>query len=129
MARGRLPVPEKPVPEISMSVCPCDTSVCRIRTPWTAAGKQRYTLHWHPIAQRLQFKTLTMTYKAIHNMSPPYICDLVSRYLPTRNLRSYQDLLLYSPLISSSHNRIQDFSRASPYSGTLYPNTSDSRLP
>ncbi|CAJ0941912.1 unnamed protein product [Ranitomeya imitator] len=55
-----------------------------------------------------------MTYKAIHNLSPPYICDLVSRYLPTRNLRSSQDLLLYSPLISSSHNRIQDFSRASP---------------
>ncbi|CAJ0944668.1 unnamed protein product [Ranitomeya imitator] len=36
------------------------------------------------------------------------------RYLPTRDLRSSQDLLLYSPLISSSHNRIQDFSRASP---------------
>ncbi|CAJ0917976.1 unnamed protein product, partial [Ranitomeya imitator] len=36
--------------------------------------------------QRLQYKTLTMTYKAIHNLSPPYICDLVSRYLPTRNL-------------------------------------------
>ncbi|CAJ0956947.1 unnamed protein product [Ranitomeya imitator] len=55
-----------------------------------------------------------MMYKAIHNLSPPYICDLVSRYLPTRNLRSSQDFLLYSPLISSSHNRIQDFSRVSP---------------
>ncbi|CAJ0963141.1 unnamed protein product, partial [Ranitomeya imitator] len=55
-----------------------------------------------------------MTYKAIHNLSPPYICDLVSRYFPARNLRSSQDLLLYSPPISSSHNRIQDFSRASP---------------
>ncbi|CAJ0933446.1 unnamed protein product [Ranitomeya imitator] len=58
-------------------------------------------LHWLSIAQRLQFKTLTMTCKAIHNLSPPYICDMVSRYLPTRNLRSSQDLLLYSPLISS----------------------------
>ncbi|CAJ0941799.1 unnamed protein product [Ranitomeya imitator] len=63
---------------------------------------------------RLQYKSLTMTYKAIHNLSPPYICDLVSRYFPTRNLRSLQDLLLYFPLNSSSHNRIQDFSRASP---------------
>ncbi|CAJ0962818.1 unnamed protein product [Ranitomeya imitator] len=71
-------------------------------------------LHWLPTAQRLQFKTLTMTYKAIHNLSPPYICDMVSRYLPTRNLRSSQDLFLYSPLISSSQNRIQDFSCASP---------------
>ncbi|XP_073438176.1 uncharacterized protein [Dendrobates tinctorius] len=71
-------------------------------------------LHWLPIAQRLQFKTLTMTYKAIHTLSPLYICDMVSRYLPACNLRSSQDLLLYSPLISSSQNRIQDFSRASP---------------
>ncbi|CAJ0964941.1 unnamed protein product [Ranitomeya imitator] len=72
-------------------------------------------LHWLPIAQRLQFKTLTMTYKDIHNLSPPPICDMVSRYLPSRNLRSSHDLLLYSSLISSSHNRIQDFSsRASP---------------
>ncbi|CAJ0927112.1 unnamed protein product [Ranitomeya imitator] len=66
------------------------------------------------VSHRLQYKTLTMTYKAIHNPSPPYICDLVSRYLPTRNLRSSKNLLLYSPLISSSHNRIQDFSRVSP---------------
>ncbi|CAJ0923594.1 unnamed protein product [Ranitomeya imitator] len=72
------------------------------------------SLHWLPITQRLQYKSLTMTYKAIHNLSPPYICDLVSRYFPARNLRSSQDLLLYSPIISSSHNRIQDFSRASP---------------
>ncbi|XP_073401081.1 LOW QUALITY PROTEIN: uncharacterized protein [Dendrobates tinctorius] len=72
------------------------------------------SIHWLPIAQRLQYKTLTMTYKAIHNLSPPYICDLVSRYFPARNLRSSQDLLLHSPLISSSHNCIQDFSRASP---------------
>ncbi|CAJ0932448.1 unnamed protein product [Ranitomeya imitator] len=55
-----------------------------------------------------------MTYKAIYNLSPPYICDLISRYSPARNLRFSQDLLLYSPTISSSHNRIQDFSRASP---------------
>ncbi|CAJ0917877.1 unnamed protein product [Ranitomeya imitator] len=66
------------------------------------------------MSRRLHYKTLTMTYKAIHNLCPPYICDLVSRYLRTRNLRSSQDLLLYSPLISSSHNRIQDFSRVSP---------------
>ncbi|CAJ0933131.1 unnamed protein product [Ranitomeya imitator] len=64
--------------------------------------------------ERLQYKTLTMTYKVIRNLGPPYICDLISRYLPARNLRSSQDLLLYSPLISSSHNHKQDFSRASP---------------
>ncbi|CAJ0949039.1 unnamed protein product [Ranitomeya imitator] len=73
-----------------------------------------YAKPWLPIVQRLQFKTLTMTYKGMHNLSPPYICDMVSRYIRTRNLRSSQDLLLCSPLISSSHIRIQDFSRASP---------------
>ncbi|CAJ0918399.1 unnamed protein product [Ranitomeya imitator] len=88
-------------------------------TVWVIGGGTTPMLSWLNIryvrvTRRLHYKTLTMTYKAIHNLSPPYICDLVSRYLPTRNLRSSQDLLLYSPLISSSHNRIQDFSRVSP---------------
>ncbi|CAI9624831.1 unnamed protein product, partial [Staurois parvus] len=72
------------------------------------------SLHWLPVAQQIKFKTLTMTYKAIHNTAPTYITDLISKYHPNRTLRSSQDLLLSSSLISSSHARLQDFSRASP---------------
>ncbi|CAJ0941773.1 unnamed protein product [Ranitomeya imitator] len=55
-------------------------------TVYSPASTLCQSLHWLSIAQRLQYKTLTMTYKAIHNLSPPYICDLVSQYLTTRNL-------------------------------------------
>ena len=72
------------------------------------------SLHWLLITQRIKFKILTTTYKAIHNSAPSYITNLVSKYHPNRPLRSSQDLLLSSSLVSSSHTRLQDFSRASP---------------
>ncbi|CAI9558911.1 unnamed protein product, partial [Staurois parvus] len=72
------------------------------------------SLHWLPIAQQIKFKTLTITYKAIYNSAPNYITDLVSKYHPNRTLCSSHDLLLSSFLVSSSHARLQDFSRASP---------------
>ncbi|XP_073503957.1 calcitonin gene-related peptide type 1 receptor isoform X1 [Phyllobates terribilis] len=85
------------------------------------------SLHWLPIAQRLQFKTLTMAYKAIHNLS---VSDLVSRYIPALSLRSSQDLLLYSTPLSPPLTITYKISPVlPPYSGTLYPNTLDSRRP
>ncbi|CAJ0962998.1 unnamed protein product, partial [Ranitomeya imitator] len=49
--------------------------------PLQCGGTNRSS--FHPRDMRLQYKTLTMAYKAIHNLSPPYICDLVSRLSPT----------------------------------------------
>lgn len=46
------------------------------------------SLHWLPINKRCQFKTLTMTYKALHMKAPSYICESLNWYRPTRNLRS-----------------------------------------
>ena len=54
-------------------------------------------LHWLPIQERIQFKCLCLTYKAIHGMAPEYICDMVSHYKPTRSLRSASNLLLEVP--------------------------------
>ena len=45
-------------------------------------------LHWLPIAKRIKFKILLLTFKALHEQSPIYIKDLVTRYFPTRSLRS-----------------------------------------
>ncbi|CAJ0953833.1 unnamed protein product [Ranitomeya imitator] len=81
---------------------------------YSSASPLCKSLHWLPFPQRIQFKLLILTYKAIHNLSPPYISELISRYLPSRDLRSSQDLLLSSTLIRSSSNRLQDFSRISP---------------
>ena len=45
-------------------------------------------LHWLPITKRCQFKIITMTYKASHHNSHPYICDMLDCYQPARTLRS-----------------------------------------
>ena len=37
-----------------------------------------YNLHWLPVFYRIYFKILILTFKAIHNMSPSYISNLVS---------------------------------------------------
>ena len=45
-------------------------------------------LHWLPIQCRVDFKILTLTYKAMHGESPTYISDLLEVYKPKRELRS-----------------------------------------
>ena len=45
-------------------------------------------LHWLPVQQRIQFKILTLTFKAIHNLAPEYIKNLLQVYKFGRNLRS-----------------------------------------
>ena len=44
-------------------------------------------LHWLPIRQRIKYKLLLLTWKALHWMAPPYIQDLLKECIPTRNLR------------------------------------------
>ena len=46
------------------------------------------TLHWLPVNQRIEFKILTHTYKALHGRSPLYIQNMLQIYAPTRDLRS-----------------------------------------
>ena len=36
----------------------------------------RNDLHWLPVEHRIQFKISVMTYKALHELAPPYICDM-----------------------------------------------------
>ena len=51
-------------------------------------------LHWLPVAQRIQYKILLLTYKALHDQCPVYLSDLVHRYIPDRVLRSSSQNLL-----------------------------------
>ena len=45
-------------------------------------------LHWLPVTKWIEFKILTMTYKALNGMAPSYICVLLQVHQPNRNLRS-----------------------------------------
>ena len=50
--------------------------------------------HWLPVSKRIKFKILLLTFKALHQQSPTYIQDLMTRYLPSRSLRSSSTLSL-----------------------------------
>ena len=51
-------------------------------------------LHWLPIVCRVDFKLLVLTYKAMHNGAPVYLCELVCPNQPTRTLRSANNNML-----------------------------------
>jgi len=50
-------------------------------------------LHWLPIHCRIDFKILTLTFKALNDKSPSYIKNLLKVYKPQRDLRSQSDHL------------------------------------
>ena len=45
-------------------------------------------LHWLPIEQRIIFKILLLTFKALNALAPEYLAELVTLYCPRKNLRS-----------------------------------------
>ena len=51
-------------------------------------------LHWLPVAQRVKFKILLLTFKAINDVAPIYLKELLSKYQPSRTLRSKSKSLL-----------------------------------
>ena len=61
-------------------------------------------LHWLPVEYRPQYKILMHTYKALNDMGPLYIKELLGVYRPTRSLRSASRSLLVVP-----HTRTQTY--------------------
>ena len=55
------------------------------------------TLHWLPIAQRIDFKIATLTHSILSTGCPSYLSSNLNRYIPTRQLRSADKLLLTVP--------------------------------
>ena len=47
-----------------------------------------FDLHWLPVSEQINFKILLLTFKALHQQSPTYIQDLITRYLLSRSLQS-----------------------------------------
>lgn len=53
-------------------------------------------LHWLPVKYRIQYKVLLYVYKAVHELAPEYIKDLVLMN-SGRSQRSFNCLLLFVP--------------------------------
>ena len=54
-------------------------------------------LHWLPISERVEHKVLSLTYQAYQGEGPEYLRDLLSKYVPERELRSSSKMLLKVP--------------------------------
>ena len=58
-----------------------------------------FSLHWLPVAYRIKFKILVLTFKAIYQLAPSYICNLVRLKEKCKyQLRSSEELLLQLPM-------------------------------
>src|SRR4029434_6075359 len=55
------------------------------------------SLHWLPVSFRGDLKILFLVYKSLHRHAPEYITDMLSRYTPSRSLRSSGTELLTVP--------------------------------
>ncbi len=60
------------------------------------------SLHWLPIKFRISYKIFLLAYKALNYLAPAYLTNLLSRYNPTRSLRSQNSGLLVVPRIAKS---------------------------
>ena len=90
-----------------------------------------YSLHWLPVKQRIHFKLLLITFKAIHGLAPKYISDLITINKGTRyKLRSNdQGLKLALPRVKTLTTLGPGLSVLLPqHYGTTSPNLSETVL-
>ena len=67
-------------------------------------------LHWLPVRQRIMFKLILFTWRALHGESPQYLSDMIVRYTPSRVLESMDTNLLVVPrtkMQTSAHSEIE----------------------
>ena len=71
-------------------------------------------LHWLPIRERIMFKILLITYKAIHGSAPAYISDLISISKNARLRSSSMLLLKHGPRVNTISYGDRAFAVAAP---------------
>lgn len=58
------------------------------------------SLHWLPVKERIDFKILLLTHKALNGKAPEYLSEKLISYAPSRNLRSKDKQLLVVPRVN-----------------------------
>ncbi len=81
------------------------------------------TLDWLPIKDRIHFKILLFTYKALNGLAPQFLCELLSHYSASRLLRSQNSGHLIIPRISKSSVGRRSISYLAPKLWNNLPNT------
>ena len=44
-------------------------------------------LHWLPVKSRIDYKMLLLCFKALHDLAPKYLCDMIRKKKPAQELR------------------------------------------
>ncbi len=68
------------------------------------------SLHWLPVAARIQFKTLMLAYRTTTASAPTYFHLLLRIYIPSRSLRSASERRLMVPSQRGSKSLSRTFS-------------------
>ncbi len=87
------------------------------------------SLHWLPIKFCISYKILLLTYKALNDLAPAYLTNLLSRYNPTRSLRSQNSGLLVLPKIAKFTKGGRTFSYLAPKLWNSLPDNIYNSLP
>ena len=72
------------------------------------------SLHWLPVKFRIKYKVLLLVYKALNGLAPPYMCDMLKPYQPSRTLRSSEKNLLVEPRFKLKSSGFRSFEVAAP---------------
>ena len=64
---------------------------------------ERFSLIWLPVKQRVTYKIILLTFRALNGLAPIYIVDMLHRHRPTRALRSANNNDLQVPSTSSRY--------------------------
>uniref|UniRef100_A0A803JWH8 Reverse transcriptase domain-containing protein n=1 Tax=Xenopus tropicalis TaxID=8364 RepID=A0A803JWH8_XENTR len=76
---------------------------------------QLSSLAWLPVKQRIAYKILLLTFKALHSSAPHYISSMVSLHVPGHLFRSSQSLRLFTPSTPTVLSHLKPFYLAAPY--------------
>ncbi len=72
------------------------------------------SLHWLPVAARIQFKTLMLAYRTTTVSAPTYFHSLLQIYIPSRSLRSASERRLVVPSQRGSNSFTRTVSFTTP---------------
>ena len=82
------------------------------------------SLHWLPVEQRVTFKLLLLTFKALHDLAPSYLSELLTWHEPTAyRLCSGQKRILFKPSYRLKTFGFRRFEYAGPHLGNSLPDT------
>ncbi len=110
------------------------SSISRLQLVQNAAailleGKRKYehitpilmSLHWLPVKYRIDFKIVLFVYKALNNLAPQYLTDLLLPYTLSRTLRSCDLGLLIVPRVKLKNCGDRAFATAGPKLWNILP--------